>query len=167
MSERANTEVAARAHSSVTELWLRYLDTLVGEPRAQARLQGVWHFCDNEHDANACAQWVLQGRKQATAPSLWELEAAAEPLPQVGDIHIVTNWQGHAQCVIRICAVEVLSFSAVTEAHAALEGEGDGSLAYWRREHQDYYQRVLAGSNKVFTPSMPIVFTSFEVLLRS
>ncbi|WP_138590030.1 hypothetical protein [Pseudoalteromonas ruthenica] len=67
MSERANTKVAEHAHSSVTELWLRYLDTLVGEQRAQARLQGVWHFCDNEHDANACAQWYY---KEENKPQL-------------------------------------------------------------------------------------------------
>jgi hypothetical protein len=40
-------------------------------------------------------------------PSLWFFESQGMPLPQVGDLHVVTNWAGEAQCVIRTTRVEI------------------------------------------------------------
>ncbi|MFP7723652.1 ASCH domain-containing protein [Lysobacter sp. A3-1-A15] len=121
-----------------------------------------WHFCDNPHDADECARLTLAGRKRATAPSRWSFEHAGEPLPRVGDLHVVTNWAGEAQCIIRITAVEIVPFDGVTADHARAEGEGDGTLAWWREAHWAYYQRELAGSGHPPRPDMPIVFEWFE-----
>ena len=124
----------------------------------------AWHFCDNAEDADACAALVLAGRKRATAPSRWGLEARGEPLPRPGDLHVVTDWSGVARCVIRTTAVEVVPVRDVTAAHAAAEGEGDGSLAFWRRVHRAYYERELAGTPYVPRDDMPVVCEQFEVV---
>ena len=58
----------------------------------------------------------------------------------------------------------VVPFHAVTAEHAALEGEGDGSLSYWRRVHRDYYRRVLVGTGRGFSDDMPVVLERFEVV---
>lgn len=121
-----------------------------------------WHFCDNERDADECARLVVSGEKRATAPSLWSFQSQGEPLPRVGDLHVVTNWAGEAQCIIRTTGVEVLPLDRITEEHARAEGEGDGSLAWWRDAHWSYYQRELAGSGHGPQPDMPIVFQRFE-----
>lgn len=147
-------------------MWQDYRNA-VGEPAAGAPEPPAWHFCDNEADADECARLVLSGVKRATAPSVWELEAAGEPLPSVGDLHIVTDWAGVAQCVIRTVSVVVLPFHAVPAEHAALEGEGDGSLRYWRRVHRDYYRRVLAGTGHEVSDEILVVLEQFEVVFPS
>lgn len=152
-------------HPSVHKMWQDYWNaTGRSVPEAGAPEPSAWHFCDNEADADECARLVLSGQKQATAPSVWELEASGGPLPCVDDVHIVTDWAGVAQCVIRTVAVVVVPFHAVTAKHAALEGEGDGSLSYWRRVHRDYYRRVLVGTGRGFSDDMPVVLERFEVV---
>jgi uncharacterized protein YhfF len=116
-----------------------------GEP-ASTPLPPIWHFCDNELDADACAGLVLSGRKRATAPSLWFFELHGFAPPSVGNLDIVTNWKGIAQCIIRTTAVLIVRFRDVTAEHALLEGEGDGSLESWRAVHWSYYQRELKGN---------------------
>jgi uncharacterized protein YhfF len=128
----------------------------------QGRAVSYWHFCGNEQDADECARLVVIGRKRATAPSLWSLETSGEPLPSVGDLHVVTNWAGEAQCIIRITGVEVVPFDEITQEHASAEGEGDGSLAWWRNTHWAYCQRELEGRGYLPEPAMPIVFERFE-----
>jgi uncharacterized protein YhfF len=146
-------------HESVIEMWRCFV--FANRPHDQASIS-CWHFCDNQQDADECARLVLCGMKRATAPSLWSLEHAHERLPEIGDLHVITNWDGEAQCIIRITAVEIIPFDQVSESHARLEGEGDGSLAWWRDAHWAYYHRELAGTSIAPQPGMPVVFTSFE-----
>jgi uncharacterized protein YhfF len=149
-------------HPSVPAMWGAYLATL-GNPSGVARRPlSAWHFCDNEQDADECARLVLSGLKRATAPSLWYFESRNEPLPQVGDVHVVTNWAGEAQCVIRTTQVQIVPFREVTEEHAAAEGEGDRTLAWWRRVHWGYYHRELEGTAFQPREDMPIVCERFE-----
>jgi uncharacterized protein YhfF len=154
-------------HPSVARLWQAFTET-DGAPAGLPSLPtSVFYFCDNPADANLCADLVMLGRKRATAPSLWGLEARGEPVPTPGEHHVVTDWEGVARCVIQTIAVEVLPFADVTAVHAAAEGEGDGSLEYWRTAHWAYYQRELAGTSFVPTVDMPIVFERFEVVYPS
>jgi len=147
---------------SVRHLWTNYL-TRAGKPE-WIPLPAAWHFCDNEVDADACAGLVLAGRKRATAPSLWFFESRGLSLPAVDDLEIVTNWNGIAQCIIRTTAVRVVRFVDVTEEHARLEGEGGGSLEFWRAAHWTYYQRELKGTGYAPAEDMPVVCQYFEVV---
>jgi len=123
-----------------------------------------WHFCDNKEDANKCAELVLSGKKKATSPSIWELIIKNIAIPQKGDLNIITNWEGVAKGIIQTRSVKILRFDQITSYHARLEGEGDGSLEYWRKAHRSYYERVLKGSSYDVKDSMPIVFEQFELV---
>jgi uncharacterized protein YhfF len=107
---------------------------------------------------------VLAGRKRATAGSLWAYELEKEPLPKVGDLSVITDWEGRARCVIRTTAVEVVPFDAVTPEFAATEGEGDGSLEYWRKAHWAFFTSELQGTGREPRPDMPVVCERFEVV---
>lgn len=151
-------------HKTVKEMWHEYLNTLDQNNLFRLSNIHVWHFCDNKKDADECARLVLSGIKRATSPSIWELKLNNEKIPEVNDIDLITDWDGIAKCIIRTVAVEILPFHRVTPKHAALEGEGNGSLKYWRKAHQAYYERVLEGSNYQFQKNMPIAFQQFEVI---
>jgi uncharacterized protein YhfF len=131
-----------------------------------APMPPVWHFCDRQTDADECARLVLAGRKRATAPSLWGLLHRGESVPTVGSLDLVTTWDGEACAVIRTSRVVILPFSAVPAEHAVSEGEGDGSLTWWRRAHHEYYARELSGTAYAVTDDMPVVCQYFDVVYR-
>ncbi|MCU7553197.1 ASCH domain-containing protein [Alteromonas sp. ASW11-19] len=131
-----------------------------------ARPLTYWHFCDNEHDANECAELVLRNIKQATSPSLWWHQAHNEPLPEVGELNVVTNWQGEAVCIIETTQVSIVPFNEISDEYAALEGEGDKSLTYWKQVHWDYYHRELTGTAFAPQHDMPIVCHQFTVVFK-
>ena len=147
---------------SVQEMWTAY--RTAAKLRADAPLPPVWHFCDNQQDADECVRLVLAGRKRATAPSLWGFQHRGEAVPAVGSLDLVTTWEGEACAVIRTSRVEVLPFSEVPAELAAAEGEGDGSLAWWRRVHRLYYARELAGTPYTPSEDMPVVCQYFDVV---
>ena len=125
------------------------------------------HFCDNQQDADTCAALALAGKKRATASSLWSYEAAGQSPPSVGDLYIVTDWAGVAQCIIRITDTAVVTFKDINAAHALEEGEGGGSLEWWCQAHWAYYERELSAIGKVPTRDMPLVFERFEIVYPS
>ncbi len=149
--------------SSVEQMWDAFVLA-----RPEAATHGgrytAWHFCDNQADADELAELVLAGRKQATAGALWAYEDEGEELPLVGDYSVVTDWNGTAQCVIQATAVEVVPFDEVSEEFAAREGEGDGSLAYWRDVHSVAFTRELEGSERIPSSDMPVVCQEFRVV---
>ena len=61
----------------------------------------VFHFELSEKWANELLRLVLIGQKKATASSLWAYEMIGEEIPKVGDLSIITNWDGIAQCIIQ------------------------------------------------------------------
>jgi len=124
----------------------------------------AWHFCDNQVDADELAELVLAGRKQATAGALWSYEAEDEPLPRPGDFSVVTTWSGTPRCVIRTTGVEVVPFGSVTAEFAAAEGEGDGSLEYWRQAHRTAFEREAVLTGRPPSEEMPVVRERFEVV---
>jgi uncharacterized protein YhfF len=129
-----------------------------------ARFYEAFHFADNEGLADSLAELVLVGTKRATAGSLWSFEREGKPLPQPGDLSVVTSWAGAPLCVIETVQVEVVPFNEVTAEFAAVEGEGDGSLEFWRQEHARSLSRECARIGRVFNESMPVACERFRVV---
>jgi uncharacterized protein YhfF len=125
-----------------------------------------FHFCDNQVDADICANLVVTGRKRATAPSIAELELAGAPLPQVGDYAIVTDWIGQAIAVIQTTRVEIKKFGEIDENFAHMEGEGDLTLEWWRAAHRAYYEKLLAGSDYAVDDDLLIACEYFELSFK-
>ncbi len=120
----------------------------------------------NEKDANECAELVLNDVKRATASCLYSYELEQEPLPEVGDISVVTDWSGIEKCIIKVEKVEIIPYNEITEEFARTEGEGDKSLKYWREVHWEFYSRELAGSRYEPEENMLIVCEYFQVIFR-
>jgi len=131
-----------------------------------SRFSEAFHFDDNEPSANELAALVLAGVKRATAGLLWSFEVAGRPLPKPGDLSVMTNWGGTPLCVIETRHVAIVPFNEVSDEFAATEGEGDGSLRYWREAHTAYFGRECARIGRTPHPRMPVVCERFEVAYR-
>jgi len=131
------------------------------------RFYEAFHFDDNEADADALAQLVLTGRKCATASLLWTYEVQEKPLPFAGALSVVTDWRGNPMCIIESTVVDIVPFNEVSAEFAAIEGEGDHSLAFWRKVHWQYFGRECQRLNKIATQVMPVVCEQFKVVYRT
>jgi len=140
------------------------LFAVITEGPVDMRFYDAFYFGDSEALANELAGLVLAGKKRATAGSVWSAEAEGKRLPQPGDLSIVTNWYGQPLCVIETESVIVVPFNEVQEDFAAAEGEGDGSLAFWREEHRRYFSCECMAAGREFSESMLVACERFKVL---
>lgn len=88
----------------------------------------AWHFCDNEKDANELAILIKQGIKQATVSLKRSYDIEREALPKPGDFNRITDWEGHAICMIETKKIEVVSFNEVTIGFAEIKGK---ATSHW------------------------------------
>lgn len=141
-----------------------YWKKFIEEKGIQHRKHTSYYFCDNEEDANELAQLVVSGKKRATASSVLSYEYEKEPLPQVGDLNIITDFFDQPMCIVETTKVNIVLFKDVTPEMAALEGEGDLSLKYWREGHKRFFSRECEEFGEEFSEDMPVVFEQFKVV---
>ena len=147
--------------SSLCRAYLRSLDE---DEVTAGKTYAAWHFCDNETDANELAALVKAGRKRATAGSLWACEHAGQSRPKVGDLSVILDWAGEAQCIIRTSRIDIVPFEEVTAEFAWTEGEGDRSLDHWRDRHWRFLLRELTPFGRQPDRRMLVVCEWFEVV---
>lgn len=107
---------------------------------------------------------IRSGKKRAGTGLLWAYEHEGQPLPEVGDVEIVVNHLNEPVLLTRITMVEVVPFNEVTAEYAAIEGEGDGSLEYWKQGHWAFFGRECLRLGFMPTERMPVVCSVFEVV---
>jgi len=145
-------------------MWKKYLFKIGKNINNTDKTYESWYFCNNEKDANELVELVKRGMKKATASLHCLYEIENEPVPKVGDHAVITNWNGIAQCIIKITNINIVPFKDVTEEFAAKEGEGDKTLLFWRKVHQKFFTLELKENNKEFSEGMLVVCEEFEVV---
>ena len=142
------------------ELWERFCKESKTDEKTEYE---AWAFGD---DADALAELVMTGKKTATASGydLYFVPGEEEPLPKPGEYSVILNSQDKAVCIIKTVKTEVMPFDEVTKEQAYKEGEGDRSLAYWRKVHEDFFVKDYADSGLVFTHKSKILCEEFELL---
>jgi len=80
---------------------------------------------------------VLAGKKSATA---WAASEGGKGV-EVGKRWIVKDSRGTPRAIIETVELKRRRFEDVDESFAHDEGEGDRTLAWWRRAHKDYFAR--------------------------
>lgn len=152
---------------TVAVFWKRYLDTLSADHPHRHRTASVFSFGDSPTLADELAELVLSGRKRATTSLPIEFTSQGERLPAAGDVSIVTRADNSPVAVIELVEVRLVAFQAVDAAFAAVEGEGDGSLNWWRAAHQTYFSRVCKRVGGQFEYATPVLCQVFRVVWPS
>ena len=121
----------------------------------------AWAYGD---DPDRLAELTRTGVKTATASAGVWYEGGGEPMPKAGEYNVILNSRDEAVCVTHTTRVYTMPFCEVTAGHAYKEGEGDRSLAYWRKVHEDFFRAELEEAGLEFSPSMPVVCEEFEMV---
>lgn len=130
-------------------------------PPGDVRVDG---YGDSAALSESLLSLIRDGRKRAGTGLLWAIEADGQAIPNVGDIEIVLDYFNEPVLVTRITQVNILPYCEVSAEYAAIEGEGDGSLAYWRKAHWAFFSRECQRIGRQPSDSMPVVCSVFEVL---
>jgi uncharacterized protein YhfF len=134
------------------------------ELRRRDRFLEAFAFGDSECMATELADLVLRGIKRATASLVWSYEHDQKPQPKAGALSIVTTWNKEPLCVIETTTVDVVPFDNVSEDFARTEGEGDGTLESWRRNHTKFFAGECARIGRVPNGRMLVICEGFRVI---
>jgi uncharacterized protein YhfF len=117
----------------------------------------TFSYGDGPDLADELLALVLDGRKTATC---W---AASEGMKgtEVGKRMVVLDGAGSPRAVIETMELTQRRFIEVGEQFAYDEGEGDRTLAYWRKAHRNYFTR-----NSQFEENLLLWCERFRVVER-
>ena len=110
----------------------------------------TWTF-DNDELFNL----VVTNRKHGTC-CLYDNKS---DLSKIGDINIIYDSMGN-KVKIKITNVKTCRFCDVDKIWAKIEGEGDLSLEYWQKTHQDFFTK----EKPDFQPTDMLELNEFIVL---
>ncbi|AXN30288.1 ASCH domain-containing protein [Vibrio coralliilyticus] len=139
-----------------------YLTTLTPQQRESIPDTIAEYFCADEFNANECARLINEGTKRASCSLKQGYDIEQEPLPQVGRITVVLNWQQEPVCIIRLTEVSICPFDQVTEEFARSEGEGDLSYEWWRDVHIKFFTQYAGEIGAKFDLQSELVLERFE-----
>ena len=129
-------------------------------------LSGVYEAWSFGDAPDKLADLVLRGIKTATCSAYDLYSIDKEPLPKAGDYSIILNSKDEAVCIIQTLKVYVTEFKKVSEEHAYKEGEGDRTLEYWRKVHEDFLRKELASADQTFDENTRVVCEEFVVVYK-
>ncbi len=109
---------------------------------------------------------MKQGIKTGTSCTKDSFEASDETIPNIGDYHVITNWDGEPECIIQTTEVNFIPYKDVSSGFAKKEAEGDLSLKYWRNVHHSIYKKEQESCGAQFDDNTFIVCEEFKVVYQ-
>ncbi|NVD07896.1 ASCH domain-containing protein [Vibrio sp. JPW-9-11-11] len=120
------------------------------------------YFCADEYNANECARLVSAGIKRASCSLKAAYDIEQEPMPKVGRLTVVLDWNEKPVCIVRLTEVSYCPFNLVPEEFAKLEGEGDGSYQWWYNAHLEFFTKYAESIGTTFSLDDELVLERFE-----
>lgn len=125
----------------------------------------VFHFDLTESAPTELLLLVLEGKKLATASSLYAYQKKDEDLPMPKDLSIVTDYFGVPYAVIKTQSIMILPFKEMTYEICKKEGEDD-CLESWVKNHTKFFTDEAKIIGYQFNQDMPVVFEDFTVIYQ-
>lgn len=145
----------------INEFWEKFL--LKTNKDKTTKYIEYFHFELTEKWANELLRLVLIGQKQATSSSFLAYQIEKEKIPKVGDLSIITNWDGIPKAVIESTNITIIPFKDITFNMCKKEGE-DENLESWREKHIKFFSCEGDIVGYKFTEEMLVVFEEFKLV---
>ena len=148
----------------VSEYWKTFVSSLPDDEEDLPHEYQAWGFGYTPQTADKLGKLVLNGIKTATSSLAWAYEREAELYPMVGGYCVILDGSGHPICIIQTTEVNVVPFNEVDKDHAYQEGEGDRSLAFWRKVHWKFFTAECESLGIAPNDEMPVVCEKFKLV---
>jgi uncharacterized protein YhfF len=95
------------------------------------------------------AALILQGTKTATSSPFWDYPDGR--IPFVGALSVLLDGRRRPVGIVETVGVETVRFRDITTEMASAYGEGERTLAWWRRVIGGWYRDKAARDGQVFS----------------
>lgn len=152
-----------QAHPSVYQMWSEYLTA--NPSHKHHSIPDAWFFHNHAAAANKLAKLVINSKKQAYSELYSWYQKTGTALPKISTQHIITDFNGQAQAIIQLTAVDTIPFDQVTPHYAALDmGTNENALQEWKKAHWDFFTKVLETSGHKPANHMLVVCQRFTTV---
>ena len=110
---------------------------------------------------------AIKSIKRATAHLAIDFELNNVTRRQKGDYWMILWEDLSPAVVVELVNVEECKFEDVSAEFAAREGEGDGSLEFWKKTHEDYFKLQLTDWGHEWSDQLRVVLESFDVVMAN
>lgn len=138
----------------------------VAEIRPDEEYQVRWIGLDDT-TTQQVLDLVSTGDKTGTYTLPWLVEASGQPTPAIGDAIILIDFGGHPRLLVRLTAIEEVSFGDITELHTGVDGTPVRDLTVWKPLHTRYWNDMLEPYGRSVSEEMPVWVEKFELLFDS
>jgi uncharacterized protein YhfF len=152
-----------RLNKEIKQFWDRFLESK-GLPKDTTYYE-AFYFDTTRESANHLCNLVLEGKKKATASSLYYYQVSGDELPTVGGYSIITDFDSKPYAVIKTTDIHIIPYKDLTFDIVSREGEDD-SLASWQEKHRKYFMIDGKETGYIFDEDMPVFFEDFEVVYQ-
>jgi uncharacterized protein YhfF len=110
------------------------------------------------------AALILEGTKTATSSPFWDYPDGRVPF--VGALSVLLDGRDQPVGIVETIGVETVRFCNVTGVMASAYGEGDRTLAWWRRIIGGWYRDKAAREGQAFSEDAEILWEWIAVVRR-
>jgi uncharacterized protein YhfF len=104
---------------------------------------------------------IRTGHKTGTFSLSAEFEATGQPPPRAGEYLLITDFEGLPGCCVRLDVVQLLAFDQIGTEWVQVEGPALRDLGAWRKVHEEYWTRLLAGWGREFDGRASVICQRF------
>jgi uncharacterized protein YhfF len=125
----------------IYDYWNRFIDSNNHLEYLRKNIIDAWSFGNTPEMADDLLNLVLEGKKTATCSLLKAYQGEEDEIPRVGVYSIITDGKNVPRCVVFYTDTFIRKFIEIGEQQAFEEGEGDRTLAHWRKVHIEFFSQ--------------------------
>ena len=133
-------------------------------PGQSARFFLAMSIGGTRDQADEGAALILQGIKTATSSPFRDYPDGR--IPFAGALSVLLDGKGQPVGIVETTSVETIRFRDVTEAMARAYGEGERTLAWWRRVMGGWYRAKASREGQAFSEEDEIIWEWIAVVRR-
>ena len=133
-------------------------------PGERARFFPAMSIGDTPDVADEGAALIVAGTKTATSSPFWDYPDGR--IPFVGALSVLLDGRRRPVGIVETVSVEAVRFNDVSEAMASAYGEGERTLAWWRRVIGGWYRDKAARDGQVFAEEDELLWEWIAVRIR-
>ena len=148
-----------KSDKSIQQFWESYLSKLPRNHVHRFLVPETDRFGNSAEMADKLGNLVVRGIKSATCSRY-----LGDNILNDAGLSIILNSKQNPLCLIEIYEITVRRYCDIDEEWVASEGEGDGSLDYWRNAHWKFFSQEAENLGYELSEAMLLSCERFRVL---
>lgn len=124
-------------------------------------------YAGGRKNTDALIRLYRAGKKSAGSGLVADYETAGDPLPKTGDYWILLDSRDRPRFLLKTIRTELNLFGRIPKSVARAEGEGDLSIAHWKKVHARFYYPFLGDWGVDDIDKAVVITEHFEIVHRA